>query len=205
MTESRMLWLFHANTDAPHPQFTLLAVDGADALRAESAATAAFERTAAPHSWLAASPPVRRRLVQDCRSVPTVALIHLADQNPGHSSAQALRLSLAQLAEEGPSGSWSGTGSQQIAITLTTVPHGDASMATEAVRAALGQRFAGVAGPDQWPGLHMLTTLTSVACQETAALDLADDEDLLTIYDQYTVGELSAAPSRNGNDHEPGV
>ncbi|MFE3650415.1 hypothetical protein [Streptomyces sp. NPDC059152] len=191
MTDQRMLWLLHSNTERPQPQFTMLVVDGADALRAESAAAAAFERTGAPRSWLGASSAVRRRLVGECRTVPTVELIHLADEKPGHASAQSFQLSLAQIAEEGPLASRSRAGSQQVVMALTTVPPGVPPTAAEAVRAVLGRRFAGFAGPTQWPGLRTLTALTNVVCQETATLDLADDEDLLSIYDQYSVGALS--------------
>ncbi|MEU2359477.1 hypothetical protein ACFU90_07190 [Streptomyces noursei] len=185
VTEERMLWLLHSDTSSHHPQLTLVAIDGADASRAERTARTAFERTPAPRSWLESSPLVRRRLVGACRTVPTIELIHLADVEPAHLPEESFRLCLSQIAEEGPGG--------RFVVALTTVPQDNRATAAEAARGVLRDRIDGFASPEQWVGLRALAALTNVVCRETATVDLPDDEDLLAVYDRYTVGELTSA------------
>lgn len=61
------------------------------------------------------------------------------------------------------------------------------------VRTVLGERLATFAQEEEWSALRRLTALTAIVCEETETLELPEDEDLLDIYDQYSVGGLSAS------------
>ncbi len=201
VTSDQMLWLLHWNEAGPHPRLTLLAVNGDEAIRAEHAAAvclACFSHTGVPASWIGATAATRRQVVQGCRTVPTLAMIHLEDEGAGRTAGESLQLSLMQAAEECPrpdpsrGPDPSRPRERKVVVALGTAPASNLSEAEGVVRATLGERLTAFAQREEWSALRTLTALTALVCQETETLKLPEDEDLLDIYDQYSVGGLSA-------------
>ncbi|UNO40058.1 hypothetical protein [Streptomyces sp. MST-110588] len=193
VTPPPTLWLLHWSRTGPHPRLTLLAVDGADATRAEETAAACFVRTGVPASWLGADAATRREVVRGCRTVPALGMVHLEDDEPGRAAAESLRLSLTQAAGEcprSPRPEVFRAREQGVLVALSTVPAGLLPEAERVARSVLDSPPAVFAGPGEWPALRALTALTAVVCQETETLELPEGEDLLDIYDQYSVGGL---------------
>ncbi|MBV9025410.1 MAG: hypothetical protein JO362_16830 [Streptomycetaceae bacterium] len=192
VTSDQMLWLLHWNEAGPHSRLTLLAVNGDETMQAENEAAACFARTCVPASWVGATAATRRQVVQSCRTVPTLAVIHLEDDESGRAAGESLRLSLMQAAEECPRPDPSRPRKQEIVVALSTASAGDLSEAESVVRAVLGERLTAFAQQEEWSALRRLTALTAIVCEETETLELPEDEDLLDIYDQYSVGGLGS-------------
>ncbi|MFD8809238.1 hypothetical protein [Streptomyces sp. NPDC059597] len=175
-------------------QLTTLAVTGEQADTAErvaasaSAGTAGTVGTVGRASWPALPVSVRRRLVRTWRSVPTLGLYCIIDEAPpGAPPSGFLRAAVADTAEQFAPLRHARTAggllltepSEEVCEALSTAPSWEAG-----TRSPFPPQTS-------FPGLRELVRLTALFCRENQyRTDIPDDEDLLGIYDTYTVGGL---------------
>ncbi|MGV9340159.1 hypothetical protein [Streptomyces sp. NPDC003688] len=184
-----VLCVFDWNPAVPD-QLTTLAVSGetVDAAERAAASTLPEAGTTGPASWLDLPVPLRRQLVRAYRSVPTLGLYCVIDdERPGVTPREFLRAAVADTAE------------QFAPLRRARTAHGflvndPFEELRDALRAApywdrdARPRFL---PRSSFPGLCELVRLTAVFCRETLyRTDIPEDEDLLGIYDTYVVGGL---------------
>jgi len=173
-------------------KLTAVAVDARRAVEAERKAIGALEREGECSSWVGLSPSDRMRIVRDCRSIPTVGLYFLIDDGDAPEEKNDFaRDALADVAEQFLSGL---PGSENCAMVLSdsaSVLHSQATKNPWTVSSGIR-----VLDDTSFPGLRELTRLSSLACGETLTeIGGPPDEDLLDIYDTYTVGALGPPDS----------
>ncbi|MFF5444063.1 hypothetical protein [Streptomyces sp. NPDC012888] len=155
------------------PPYGLTAVGvAADRLAAaEALASAALAGLVPPPTWEGADPALRKRVVRACRPIPTEGLWHVSDDRPAVPPDRSHEDCLHQLATEWPH------------AALPPTPPAHPSPGGPAVP-----------GESALPGLTALARLTALVCRMPPGVDLAAEEDLLDIYDTYTVGGLTPPP-----------
>ncbi|MGW3956536.1 hypothetical protein ACWEKM_37835 [Streptomyces sp. NPDC004752] len=164
-------------------------MSGEKADAAERAATSALTETAGLTSWLALPVSVRRQLVRACRSVPTLGMYCVIDDEWSSTTrSDFLQAAVDETAEQFLS-FLPGRTACHLLLTEPSEEFHDALRSDfwdEGTRPRFIERSS-------FPGLRELVRLTAVACRETQdRTDAPEDEDLLEIYDTYTVGALSS-------------
>ncbi|MER7919835.1 MULTISPECIES: hypothetical protein [unclassified Streptomyces] len=153
-------------------QLTTLAVSGERAEAAERVAAAALGGTAELTSWLELPADARRRLVGACRSVPTLGMHCVRGEERTGTAPDGFRQAAADDTAE---------------QFLSRLPGRAADHRTRFVT------------DSSFPGLRELARLTALVCRETYdRTDVPEDEDLLEIYETYSVGSLSASAPAGG-------
>ncbi|GII34631.1 hypothetical protein [Planotetraspora mira] len=167
-------------------QMTVLALPGDRIAEGERVAIAALGEDLPDPRWNGLATAERRTVVRACRSVPTLGLYVLFDERDAADEADSLHRCLAQAVEEFLQPMLSGA-------PWEALPSGAARELRDAARS---MPWPGSA-PARWrpesslPGLRGLVTLTALACRETLTeVNIPQDEDLLDIYDTYSVGAL---------------
>lgn len=170
-------------------QLTTLAVSGHEAGAAERAAVFALAGAAGHTSWLDLPAALRQRLVRACRGVPALGMYCLMDDVRAVTAGNDfLRGAIEETAEQFLSPL---LGRRDLRVVLGS--------SSEELQGAVRSNFRiGDARPrfmeaSSFPGLCELARLTAVVCRETQdRVDIPEDEDLLDMYDTYTVGSLSS-------------
>ncbi|MBW8794282.1 MAG: hypothetical protein JF597_12005 [Streptomyces sp.] len=139
-------------------------------------------------SWFDLPAVARQNVVRACRPIPTLGMYCVIDDEHVEGNEEFLRCAIQDTVEQFLERfhGWS-----DIHVALGD-PSADFRDPLE-----IGLRTAGIephfTEDSLFPGLRALIRLTALVCRETKSrADIPEDEDLLEIYDTYTVGSLSS-------------
>ncbi|MFE2583851.1 hypothetical protein [Streptomyces sp. NPDC059378] len=183
--------LLACHRDAAADRLTVVAVAADEVEAAERRARAALAGRAVPADWSALPSAARRRVVRACRVIPAIGMHGIVDdERPrelrGDFLGRALRDAVEQFLEPGL-----GDARRQVILGPGGAVLGEAVVRDPWFTSGLSH----TADSSGFEGLRALTEWTAACWSAPDVNDQPEDEDLLDIYDRYSVGGLPSGGS----------